>query len=304
VVRGCGASTRSGGTSSLTRRCSGLASLAAELHSLGIARDRLARAGRVRLRSGYSPRPRPLSSSWQSRRAVETRRGFRASPHRVTSSVVCAVYRARQVLSFRSGSVPRCVTANSRVLGRPRPVVPFKQYSDILSDHRGGPQAERGPRNPEPLSHVFRVAGPTRHGRGSGKVVSGDRGHRGQQSERRCLTRRCSGLASLAAELHSLGLAGLTRSRSSCRSSLSAATAPTLSPHIVVPGLGGLGWSRLPSKQASSNFAETSDPIQRSLTVPRVPSRSLQQRETQDLPGHAFLAAPRLESRSGLEPGW
>jgi len=208
----------------LTRRCSGLASLATELHSLGIARDRLARAGRVRLRSGYSPRPRPLSSSWQSRRAVETRRGFRASPHRVTSSVVCAVYRARQVLSFRSGSVPRCVTANSRVLGRPRPVVPFKQYSDILSDHRGGPQAERGPRNPEPLSHVFRVAGPTRHGRGSGKVVSGDRGHRGQQSERRCLTRRCSGLASLAAELHSLGLArgaytnyGTPASVQSCR---------------------------------------------------------------------------------------
>ena len=69
-------------------------------------------------------------------------------------------------------------------------------------------RSSRGDRKTtEPQDRAFRGAGPTRHGRGAGPDASGDRQHKGQQSERRCLTRRCSGLASLAAELHSLGRA-------------------------------------------------------------------------------------------------
>ena len=54
----------------LTRRCSGLASLAAELHSLGRAGpDGDHVSGRVRLRPRRSSRPCPLITSWQPRRA-------------------------------------------------------------------------------------------------------------------------------------------------------------------------------------------------------------------------------------------
>ena len=77
-------------------------------------------------------------------------------------------------------------------------------------EHPDGPSggSSRGDRKiTEPQDRAFRSAGPARRGRGAGPDPPGDRQHKGQQSERRCLTRRCSGLASLAAELHSLGIA-------------------------------------------------------------------------------------------------
>jgi len=117
-------STLGTGAVGLTRRCSGLASLAAELHSLGIARDRLARAGRVRLRSGCSPRTRPLTTSWQSRRAPRTPPGFRASPHRVTSSPVCTVNRACQVPPLQTCSGVAVRHRQAHRLSRGRDLTP------------------------------------------------------------------------------------------------------------------------------------------------------------------------------------
>jgi len=96
------------------------------------------------------------------------------------------------------------------------------------------------------------------------------------------LTRRCSGLASLAAELHSLGLAGpshhglrgvrlhpLEHFRRRLLTSSCQVSAGSAGP--------------LASKWASANLAETSGPYRGSLTRPRVQSRSSQEPEELNL---------------------
>ena len=130
------ASTRPGGTSSLTRRCSGLASLAAELHSLGRAgpsRDYV--AGVAGLRSGRPLCPCPLIRLWQSRRAIKIRPASQggAAPRHAPLSGVCG---GRQVLAHHPG--PAAV--RHRQLTRSRlaeTVAPFKDYSRITANNQG-----------------------------------------------------------------------------------------------------------------------------------------------------------------------
>jgi len=160
------------------------------------------RAGQVRLRSGQSSRPCPLTTSWQSRRAQRracVNRRRRTASHLPFPESVVVAGSALLSRSCRGASPP----AHGSPCGRdPGPIQGTTRASrrSIKGSLQWGP----GDSRPSELRTSARP-GPQASVQGSGHDQSGRSEHGGQQSERHRLTRRCSGLASLAAELHSLG---------------------------------------------------------------------------------------------------